>query len=141
MWTKDQEFTAWLADVKQISVQSHLSNWEKKKNFKDFMEDYNTCTMPSKKYYNLEKYELKKIRKQNKAALKKKSSSEVQSVFNDEEELRLQKKREREQRQQKEVKDKLFETKLNAMHREKDSMFKILESSRETLKAQQSNKK
>ena len=34
-----------------------LPRYEEKDLFKEFMEDYNTATLPSRKYYNLEKWE------------------------------------------------------------------------------------
>ncbi len=38
------------ADVKKLS-RDLLSNREEREHFRQFVEDYNTATMPSKKYY------------------------------------------------------------------------------------------
>ncbi|PFH37907.1 hypothetical protein BESB_002480 [Besnoitia besnoiti] len=58
MWTKRAEFSLWLLEVKERSLEE-LSGWEERELFKDYMEDYNTATLPSKKYYNLEIFEAK----------------------------------------------------------------------------------
>ncbi|KAI9306601.1 hypothetical protein BJ944DRAFT_159594, partial [Cunninghamella echinulata] len=50
------EFQAWLIEVKKENVET-LNNVKRKKMFIDFMEDYNTATMPHEKYYNLEQWE------------------------------------------------------------------------------------
>ncbi|XP_071736612.1 uncharacterized protein [Rutidosis leptorrhynchoides] len=87
MWNKRPEFTAWLAEVKQVNLES-MPNWEEKQMFKQFMEDHNTATFPSKKYYSLDAYHRKKIEK----AIKKGSTKAAKServVFNDEEQRRI----------------------------------------------------
>lgn len=45
---KQQEFTLWLLEVKKISP-DQLSQNETKKLFLDYMEDYNTATLPHEK--------------------------------------------------------------------------------------------
>ncbi|EXB37898.1 hypothetical protein L484_006046 [Morus notabilis] len=86
MWNKRPEFTAWLAEVKQVNLES-LPNWEEKQMFKEFMEDHNTATFPSKKYYNLDAYFKHKMEKDMKRGYKKIQVSE-RTVFNDEEQRR-----------------------------------------------------
>ncbi|KAK4398390.1 hypothetical protein Sango_1314500 [Sesamum angolense] len=100
MWNKRPEFTAWLAEVKKVNMES-LANWEEKQLFKDFMEDHNTATFPSKKYYNLDAYYQRKIEKEMKKGFTKVVESE-RTVFNDEEQRRqeLQLERERQKEQQ-----------------------------------------
>ncbi|KAI8084836.1 uncharacterized protein BX664DRAFT_337896 [Halteromyces radiatus] len=56
IFSKEAEFQAWLIDIKKADVET-LSNVKRKQMFIDFMEDYNTATMPHEKYYNLEKWE------------------------------------------------------------------------------------
>ncbi|KAI3457470.1 hypothetical protein Pfo_014133 [Paulownia fortunei] len=103
MWNKRPEFTAWLAEVKQVNLES-LPNWEEKQLFKDFMEDHNTATFPSKKYYNLDAYYQRKMEKKWKKGFAKLAESE-RTVFNDEEQRRqeLQQERERQKEEQVEV--------------------------------------
>lgn len=48
MHTKKQEFCQWLLELKNAVI-DNLSHYEEKKHFDEFMEDYNTCTLPHKK--------------------------------------------------------------------------------------------
>ncbi|RDX67325.1 hypothetical protein CR513_53817, partial [Mucuna pruriens] len=88
MWTKRPEFTAWLAEVKQVNMEN-LSNWEEKQMFKEFMEDHNTATFPSKKYYNLDAYYRRQMDKEMRKGFKKVQAKE-RTIFNDEEQRRLE---------------------------------------------------
>uniref|UniRef100_A0A803NX45 Nucleic acid binding protein n=1 Tax=Cannabis sativa TaxID=3483 RepID=A0A803NX45_CANSA len=81
--TKRPEFTAWLAEVKQVNLES-LPNWEEKQMFKEFMEDHNTATFPSKKYYSLDAHFRHQLEKEMKKGFKKVQEKE-RTVFNDEE--------------------------------------------------------
>ena len=56
MYNKQAEFFAYMEEVKGISFES-LSNGMMKAEFRGFMEDYNTATMPDDKYYNMERHE------------------------------------------------------------------------------------
>ncbi|CAN6682546.1 unnamed protein product [Malus baccata var. baccata] len=47
MWNKRPEFTAWLLEVKLVNLE-HLTNWEEKQMFKQFMEDHSTASFPLK---------------------------------------------------------------------------------------------
>ncbi|KAL6652332.1 hypothetical protein ACP70R_011257 [Stipagrostis hirtigluma subsp. patula] len=100
MWNKRPEFTAWLSEVKQVNLES-LSNWEEKQMFKAFMEDHNTATFPSKKYYDLDGYHRKMMEKEKKKGLK--TLVTERTVFNDEEQRRLELLREHERRKEEEV--------------------------------------
>lgn len=101
MWNKRPEFTAWLAEVKQMNLES-LPNWEEKQLFKDFMEDHNTATFPSKKYYNLDAYYKRQMEKENKKGMKKVVHTEM-TVFNDEEIRRQEMQQVRERQKAEEV--------------------------------------
>ncbi|CAN1774976.1 hypothetical protein LINPERHAP1_LOCUS13158 [Linum perenne] len=100
MWNKRPEFSAWLAEVKQVNLET-LSNWEEKEKFKDFMEDHNTATFPSKKYYNLDAYYKRQILKEIKSG--KKVQETERTIFNDEELKRQEQRREREKQKEQEV--------------------------------------
>uniref|UniRef100_A0A7N0SXV3 Nucleic acid binding protein n=1 Tax=Kalanchoe fedtschenkoi TaxID=63787 RepID=A0A7N0SXV3_KALFE len=100
MWNKRPEFTAWLQEVKQVNLES-LPNWEEKQMFKEFMEDHNTATFTSKKYYDLDAYHRRKMEKEMKKGIKKVESE--RTVFNDEEQRRLELLREREKQKEEEV--------------------------------------
>ncbi|XP_068640170.1 uncharacterized protein [Aristolochia californica] len=101
MWNKRPEFTAWLAEVKKVNLES-LQNWEEKQMFKEFMEDHNTATFPSKKYYGLDAYHRRKMEKALKKGLKHVSKTE-RTVFNDEELRRQELLREREKQKEQQV--------------------------------------
>ncbi|KAI8090906.1 uncharacterized protein B0P05DRAFT_527912 [Gilbertella persicaria] len=79
--------SSWLIEVKTANVET-LSNSKRKDMFIDFMEDYNTATMPHEKFYNLHAWE----RRQE--ALRMGESitmtSEEFDFKKDEEQLRLQ---------------------------------------------------
>ncbi|XP_042039591.1 golgin subfamily A member 6-like protein 2 [Salvia splendens] len=101
MWNKRPEFTAWLSEVKKVNLES-LANWEEKQLFKDFMEDHNTATFPSKKYYNLDAYFKHKMEKEMKKGFAKMQESE-RTVFNDEEQRRLELQKERERQKEEQI--------------------------------------
>ncbi|CAH8279561.1 unnamed protein product [Arabidopsis lyrata] len=101
MWNKRPEFTAWLLEVKKVNLES-LPPWEEKKMFKDFMEDHNTGTFTSKKYYDIDGYYRLKLEKEMKKGLKKAGISE-RTVFNDEEQRRLEMQELRERQKEEEV--------------------------------------
>ncbi|CAD5196911.1 unnamed protein product [Musa acuminata subsp. malaccensis] len=101
MWNKRPEFTAWLSEVKQVNLEA-LSNWEEKQMFKEFMEDHNTATFPSKKYYDLDAYHRRKIEKAMKKGSKKFQEME-RTVFDDEEQRRIELLRERERQKEEQV--------------------------------------
>ena len=60
MYTKQEEFLAWLVEVKGIQYEA-CGQRELKEHFDSFCEDYNTATMPSKKYYNLAAWHAKEL--------------------------------------------------------------------------------
>ncbi|CAH8360323.1 unnamed protein product [Eruca vesicaria subsp. sativa] len=101
MWNKRPEFTAWLLEVKEVNLES-LPPWEEKKMFKDFMEDHNTGTFTSKKYYDIDGYYRRKLEKEMKKGLKKAGQGE-RTVFNDEEQRRLEMQEAREKQKEEEV--------------------------------------
>ncbi|KAF8820830.1 hypothetical protein IE077_002761 [Cardiosporidium cionae] len=127
IWRKRQEFHLWLMEVKNKSIEE-LPHWEEKQLFKDFMEDFNTVTLPHKKYYDLEKWEQRIERKSHK----------VQSpAFLDDESRRrheikrIQEKRAKESLQQEFKQMKESRDKVEAMRRQKylreqmDNLFKM----------------
>jgi hypothetical protein len=60
--TKAVSFQAWLRDVKKI-FDFNGPKWEAMELFREYMEDFNTATLPHEKYYDIEKYEMKKYKK------------------------------------------------------------------------------
>ncbi|MBW0486542.1 hypothetical protein O181_026257 [Austropuccinia psidii MF-1] len=58
MYTKDQEFRAWMVEERMLNPET-VPQAKMKELFRAYMEDYNTATLPHEKYYALEKYEAK----------------------------------------------------------------------------------
>ena len=54
---KAKEFQVWMLEVKGISPEANVPKNELLELFKDYAEDFNTCTLAHEKYYNLERYE------------------------------------------------------------------------------------
>jgi len=55
-YNKQMEFEEYVREVKKKEVLD-LPQWESKDMFKSYVEDYNTATLPSEKYYDLHKWE------------------------------------------------------------------------------------
>lgn len=130
MYNKQAEFFAYMEEVKGISFES-LSNGMMKAEFRGFMEDYNTATMPDDKYYNMERHERlsaqKTAQKQSKLLRKqmKVAAREGNARFD---ETQLSAKRQQqfaEERLQKE-RAELGGIALEAREREADAMARIL---------------
>lgn len=56
MHDKDPEFRTWLVEEKLTNPEI-MSSDQLKRMFKEFMEDYNTATLPHEKYYDMHAYE------------------------------------------------------------------------------------
>jgi len=64
-YNKKPEFLMWAMEVKKEDTNC-MGQMKMKELFKEFIEDYNTATMPSKKYYNLTAWENQQIAKRSK---------------------------------------------------------------------------
>ncbi|KAG8467448.1 hypothetical protein KFE25_000764 [Diacronema lutheri] len=95
----EHEFQAWLSDVKGLGA-AGLAKWELEEHWKTFREDFNTCTLPDKKYYDLRKWTAAQARE---APLRKVE----RTVFDDEEELRRQRAESAKRREQEVSRDTL----------------------------------
>ncbi|GFR41117.1 hypothetical protein Agub_g1761, partial [Astrephomene gubernaculifera] len=91
-YAKRNEFILWALEVKKTDVEN-LGKFEERDLFRDYMEDYNTGTLPHRKYYDLEAYE--RARAAKAAAKGAKLASKRKSAVNDEEALRQQRAEER----------------------------------------------
>ncbi|EEY59576.1 uncharacterized protein PITG_12149 [Phytophthora infestans T30-4] len=100
---KSVSFQAWVRDVKKMG-EFNGPKWEAMELFKEYMEDYNTCTLPHEKYYDIEKYEMKRYQKQQrKAHAKQKSASdEALDTLADEERVRRERLAARDKKEQEE---------------------------------------
>eukprot|EP00892_Ulva_mutabilis_P000864 jgi/Ulvmu1/10779/UM069_0013.1 len=52
---KRPEFAAWASEVKNIDIES-LPRGDERDLFREFLEDFNTCTFPHRKFYDLAAY-------------------------------------------------------------------------------------
>ena len=104
-FSKQREFEAYMAEVKGIPGILCENKREIMINFKSFMEDYNTATMPHDKFYDYEKWEIAEYEKK-----RKQSSSDYigetheDYIFNDEYLHKLKK-----QNEKKEIQNREFE--------------------------------
>ncbi|CAK0787512.1 hypothetical protein CVIRNUC_010732 [Coccomyxa viridis] len=104
------EFVLWAIEVKGVDVEL-LPKWEEKDLFKTFMEDYNTGTLPHKKYYDLIAYDKKKALR----AAEDGSDNDVEkAVFNDEAEVAAARKRNEVISQQERLREAYNELKYTA---------------------------
>lgn len=62
MAAKREEFMHWLKEIKSLNIDA-LTRTQEKKIFEEYIEEYNTCSFPSKKYYNLREWEVKQLQK------------------------------------------------------------------------------
>ncbi|PFH52213.1 hypothetical protein AMATHDRAFT_57581 [Amanita thiersii Skay4041] len=56
IFKKTQEFHTWLMEERKINPET-ITKDQNKKEFAQFVEDYNTATLPHEKYYNMEAFE------------------------------------------------------------------------------------
>ncbi|KAF9404595.1 hypothetical protein BGZ94_004061 [Podila epigama] len=87
MWNKENEFQAWLMEVKKLDPEKIPQN-QMKQHFIGFMEDYNTVTMPHEKFYNLTKWEERQRAIRMGEPLPESQIGAV-NLLNDEEQLRM----------------------------------------------------
>lgn len=56
MYSKESEFRAWLVEERIMNPET-LSKEQTRKQFAQFVEDYNTATLPHEKFYDMTRYE------------------------------------------------------------------------------------
>ncbi|KAJ4461727.1 hypothetical protein PAPYR_1859 [Paratrimastix pyriformis] len=140
LYVRKEEFRAWAMDQRKIEIDS-LPQFELKKLFLDYMEDYNTSTFPKSsgnKYYNLEQWmQDEQIRKalEHEELLKKGLAPEQQERTNfddDEAALRVNRRFTKRAQMRQDALNEQASMIYNARARELDAMAKILG----TLKAE-----
>ena len=100
MHEKQEEFLAWLSEVKGVP-QAACGRRELQEHFGSFVEDYNTATMPSEKYYDMRVWynkEQERIRREGASADDGVAGVE-RTKFDDEGERKAEVQRERAQRE------------------------------------------
>lgn len=90
--------------------------WEAMELFKEYMEDYNTCTLPHEKYYDVEKFEMRQYQKQQQRAQSKlaKAATKEVGALADEERVRRERREARDAKEQEE-----FRLVMQTMDKEK----------------------
>jgi hypothetical protein len=78
-----QSFDHWLAEIKAIPSFTGPKH-ELLEYFKEYVEDFNTATLPHEKYYNYEKWEMEDYAKKKAEAAAKASGENVASAHLDE---------------------------------------------------------
>lgn len=80
LYRKRPEFQLWCTEIKNVAYEG-LSQMEEKRLFKDFIEDHNTATFPSKKYYDLETWDKNESKRMAASKIKE---PQVMTTFDDE---------------------------------------------------------
>eukprot|EP00697_Spironema_sp_BW2_P006242 gnl/Spiro4/18736_TR10013_c0_g1_i1.p1 gnl/Spiro4/18736_TR10013_c0_g1~~gnl/Spiro4/18736_TR10013_c0_g1_i1.p1 ORF type:complete len:211 (+),score=52.61 gnl/Spiro4/18736_TR10013_c0_g1_i1:29-634(+) len=117
------EFHAWIREVKMLNEEI-LPPFEKKKLWVDFMEDFNTATMPSKKYYNLEAWEAR--RRQKEARRSAKGRGKERTTFNDEEDRRKEVREAAQRRKDLKLAIEQREKKMQAEEKERAALLRSI---------------
>ena len=97
-YRKQREFEAWVSEVKHAPAVVGGAQWEVMEYFREFMEDYNTATLPHQKYYDFEKWEELDYARQQ--ALESKAGKRTRTQFDDDEALKAVRKVSREEKRQ-----------------------------------------
>ena len=133
LFTRKLEFEAWFTEVQNKSL-DELNSENERRYFEEFIEKFNNAELPSKKYYDLIKYQSKKLnnllrkRKREKDKLLSSSNYNLlpvdgcEFVFDDE----GQKEKEKRFMKELEQKKKLTDA-INTMNKEKAEAMKEIE--------------
>lgn len=96
----EPEFQAWMSEVKGLGA-AGVAKWELEEYWKTFCEDFNTGTLPDKKYYDLRKWTAEQARDAP-------SRKQERTVFDDEEEMRRERAEMARKREQEVTKETLL---------------------------------
>jgi len=83
MFEKQEEFFAWLSEVKGVP-QDACGQRELKEHFSSYCEDYNTATFPTEKYYNLRAWMVKEQKRKASKQAAAEAATFERTSFNDE---------------------------------------------------------
>lgn len=111
---KQREFEVYMDEVKGMPGIMGQSKREIMQHFKSYIEDFNTATMPHEKFYNYEKWEMEEYQRSKLADKKRLRESDLPEVFNDEEEVKRARKREKllaEEKQFQDLRSKMLQDK------------------------------
>ena len=93
------EFFAWCAEAKKVQSMESLAKWEEAELWKTYVEDFNTATLPSEKYYDLVAWQRKEEAERRKRAKRsgKEGDETPISAADDEAARRAEARRQREE--------------------------------------------
>ncbi|KRX10475.1 hypothetical protein PPERSA_08777 [Pseudocohnilembus persalinus] len=94
-YDKKEEFLAWMAEIKGLNIES-VNQFEEKRLFEEYVEDYNLANFPNKKYYDLQLYQKKLQQKAFIQQQQKELENIEMVVFNDEDQLKQKNKKQAE---------------------------------------------
>ena len=77
---KRPEFFSWCAEVKKVPSMEALARWEEAELWRTFVEDFNTATLPSEKYYDLAAWQREKAREDAKRRGRKGGEGEEATI-------------------------------------------------------------
>lgn len=83
---KRTEFIVWAKEVKQVEIEN-IARWEERKLFGEFMDAFNTATLPDAKYYDMNAWYYKQAKATAEAA-RGEAATRERVVFDDEEQRR-----------------------------------------------------
>ena len=95
---KQEEFLAWLSEVKGVP-QASCGRRELQEHFAGFVEDYNTATMPSEKYYDMRKWYYQEQARLQREGSHAGDNEVVRTTFDDEAERKAELQSERAKRE------------------------------------------
>eukprot|EP01035_Chromulina_nebulosa_P018916 gene18916-24720_t len=90
---KQREFEAYMTEVKGQPGILGQSKFEIMKAFKSYIEDYNTATLPHKKYYNYESWEIEDYKSKQSQSSKANDNTKEFDFLSDEREKQSEMKR------------------------------------------------
>jgi len=114
-FAKKPEFLLWASEVRKVNTDI-LGQMQLKDLFKEYVEDYNTATMPSKKYYNISVFEQQTSNKRRKAKAETMIDTALQSSlasFDDEKARRDEVMALRAQKQQNQISSEVSKLRMN----------------------------
>ncbi|CAM9712726.1 unnamed protein product [Discosporangium mesarthrocarpum] len=93
-----------------------MPKWESREYFKEYIEDYNTATLPHEKYINLEKWEMEEYNRKKAKEAKKRVKGDAAALREDE--LEVQRARQRKKELANQKFDRLVKASITGAKRE-----------------------
>ena len=126
MYEKKEEFMRWLVEVKDKQP-SMLSQRDERELFSEYCEDYNTCTLPDEKYYNIAAWEMEEARRRG--VKSRQDLYDLDAGMTDEEKAALERRRLRdaERTRVEDARTRALMMELKRAKREDSALFREIE--------------